>query len=117
MVFEKEVPEELELTYQHFLCFKCFHVSFTFTSYALIDDQLMEVAEKSKVLEFDEHYIGREFAHHCRNVVRNPEDLKGKEWVAAHLHLRNDTSIGKTRNHTMVIKTDIVKIFEIIYNI
>ena len=66
-------------------------------SYALIDDQLMEVAEKSEVLDFDEHYIGKEFAHRCRNVVPNPEDLKDKEWVAAHLHLRNDTSIRKTR--------------------
>ena len=82
-----------------FLCF-----IYIFLSYALTDDQLMEVAEKSEVLDFDEHYIGEEFAHHCRNVVPNPEDLKGKEWVAAHFHLRNDTSIGKTRNHTLVIR-------------
>ena len=75
--------------------FSCF--IYMLLSYALIDDQLMEVAEKSEVLDFDEHYIDKEFAHRCRNVVPNPEDLKDKEWVAAHLHLRNDKSIGKTR--------------------
>ena len=29
-----------------------------FLGYALTDDQLMELAEKSEVLDVDEHYIG-----------------------------------------------------------
>ena len=61
--------------------------------YALTDDQLMELVEKSKVLDVDEHYIGEEFARCCRNVIPNPEELKDKEWVGAYLQLRNDTTI------------------------
>ena len=61
--------------------------------YTLTDDQLMEVAEKSEVLDVDEHYIGEEFARRCRNVIPNPEELKDKEWVGAYLQLRNDTVI------------------------
>ena len=61
--------------------------------YALTDDQLMEVAEKSEVLDVGEHYIGKEFAWRCRNVIPNPEELKDKEWVGAYLQLRNDTTI------------------------
>ena len=45
---------------------------------ALTNDQLMEVEEKSEVLDVDEHYIGEEFARRCRNVIRNPEELKKK---------------------------------------
>ena len=29
MLFEKEIPEELELTYKYFLCFECSYISFT----------------------------------------------------------------------------------------
>ena len=47
--------------------------------YTLTDDQLTKVAEKSEVLDFDELYIGEEFARRCRNVIANPEDLKDKE--------------------------------------
>ena len=47
--------------------------------YALTDDQLMKVAEKSEVLDVGEHYIGKEFAQRCRNVIPNPEELKDKE--------------------------------------
>ena len=47
--------------------------------YALTEDQLMEVAEKSKVLDVDEHYIGEEFARRCRNVIPNTEELKDQE--------------------------------------
>ena len=46
---------------------------------ALTHDQLMEVAEKSKVLDIDENYIGVEFARRCCNVIPNPEKLKDKE--------------------------------------
>ena len=46
--------------------------------YALTDDQLMELAEKSEVLDADDYYIGEEFAQRCRNVIPNPEKLKGK---------------------------------------
>ena len=53
--------------------------------YALIDDQLMEVAEKSVVLEVDEHYTGEELPHCCRDVIPNPEELKDKEWIGAYL--------------------------------
>ena len=53
----------------------------------------MGVAEKSSVLDVDEHYIGKEFARRCSNVIPNPEELRDKEWVGAYLHLRNDTSI------------------------
>ena len=49
--------------------------------YALIDNQLMGVAEKSKVLDVDEHYIGKEFAQRCSNVIPNHEELRDKEWV------------------------------------
>ena len=42
--------------------------------YTLTDDQLMEVAEKSEVLDVDEYYIGKEFARRCRNVIPNPEE-------------------------------------------
>ena len=58
--------------------------------YALIHDQLMEVAEKSGVLEADEHYIVGELARPCRYIIPNPE-----EWVGAYLQLRNDASICK----------------------
>ena len=51
----------------------------------MTDDQLMEVAEKSEVLDVDENYIGEEFARRCRNVIPNPEKLKDKEWVGAYL--------------------------------
>ena len=61
--------------------------------YAMTDDQLMEVAEKSEVLDVDERYIGEEFARCCRNVIPYPEELKDKEWVGAYLQLRNDTTI------------------------
>ena len=61
--------------------------------YALTDDQPMEVVEKSEVLDVGEHYIGKEFARRCRNVIPNPEELKGKEWFGAYLQLRNDTTI------------------------
>ena len=61
--------------------------------YALTDDQLMELAEKSEVLDVDEHYIAEELARRCRNVIPNPEELKDKEWVRAYLQLRNDTTI------------------------
>ena len=47
--------------------------------YAMTDDQLMEVAEKSEVLDVDERYIGEEFARCCRNVIPYPEELKDKE--------------------------------------
>ena len=47
--------------------------------YTLADDQQMEVAEKSEVLDANEHYIGEEFARFCRNVMPNPEELKDKE--------------------------------------
>ena len=47
--------------------------------YTLADDQQMEVAEKSEVLDANEHYIGKEFARFCRNVMPNPEELKDKE--------------------------------------
>ena len=57
------------------------------------DAQLMEVAEKSEVLDVDEHYIGEEFPRRCHNVISNPEELKDKEWVGAYLQLRNDTTI------------------------
>ena len=60
--------------------------------YALTDDQLMELAEKSEVLNVDEHYIGAEFARRCR-IIPNPEELKDKEWVGAYLQLRNNTTI------------------------
>ena len=53
--------------------------------YTLTDDQLMEVAEKSKVLDVDENYIGVEFARRCRNVIPKPEELKDKYWVGAYL--------------------------------
>ena len=62
-------------------------------SYPLTDDQLMEVAEKSEVMDVGEHYIGKEFARRCRNVMPNPKELKYKEWVGAYLQLRNDTTI------------------------
>ena len=59
MLFEKEIPEELELTYQHFFMFCMFlYFIYMFLGYALTDDQLMELAEKSEVLDVDEHYIG-----------------------------------------------------------
>ena len=45
--------------------------------YALTDDQLMELAEKSEVLDVDEHYIREEFARRCR-IIPNPEELKDK---------------------------------------
>ena len=45
----------------------------------------MEVAEKSKVLDVDENYIGEEFARRYRNVIPSPEELKDKEWVGAYL--------------------------------
>ena len=61
--------------------------------YALTDDKLMEVAEKFEALDVDEHYIGEEFARRCCNVIRNPEELKDKEWVGAYLQLRNATTI------------------------
>ena len=57
------------------------------------NDQLMELAEKSEVLDVDEHYIGEEFARRCRNVIPNPEELKDKESVGAYLPLRNDTTV------------------------
>ena len=57
------------------------------------DAQLMEVAEKSEVLDVDEHYIGEEFPRRCHNVISNPEELEDKEWVGAYLQLRNDTTI------------------------
>ena len=63
------------------------------SGYALTDDQLMEVAEISEVLDVDEHYIGEEFARRCRNVIPKPEELKDKEWVGAYLQLKNDTTI------------------------
>ena len=44
----------------------------------MTDDQLMEVAEKSEVLDVDENYIGVEFARRCRNVIPKPEELKDK---------------------------------------
>ena len=65
--------------------------------YALTDYQLMEVAEKSEVLDVDEHYIGEEFSQRCRNVIPNTEGLKDKEWVGPYLQLRNDTAIRKAR--------------------
>ena len=52
--------------------------------YALTDDQLMEVAEKSQAPDVGEHYIGKEFARRCHNVIPNPEELKDKEWVGAY---------------------------------
>ena len=61
--------------------------------YALTDDQPMEVVEKSEVLDVGEHYIGKEFARRCRNVIPNPEELKDKEWIGAYLQLRNDSTI------------------------
>ena len=61
--------------------------------YALTDDQPMEVVEKSEVLDVGEHYIGKEFARRCRNVIPHPEELKDKEWIGAYLQLRNDTTI------------------------
>ena len=61
--------------------------------YALTDDQLMEVAQKSEVLDVDERYIGEEFARRCRNFIPNTEELKDKEWVGAYFQLRNDTTI------------------------
>ena len=60
--------------------------------YALTGDQLMEVAEKSEVLDLNEHYIGEEFARRCRNVIPNIEELKDKEWIGAFLQSRNDTT-------------------------
>ena len=47
-------------------------------AYTLTDDQLIEVAEKSQVLDVDEHFIGEVFAPRCRNVMPNPEELKDK---------------------------------------
>ena len=44
----------------------------------MTDDQLMEVAEKSEVLDVDENYIGVEFARRCRNVIPKLEELKDK---------------------------------------
>ena len=94
MLFGKEIPEELELTYQHFFMFLMFsYFIYMLLGYALTDDQLMEVAEKSEVLDIDENYIGVESARRCRNVIPNPEELKEKEWVGAYLQLRNDTTI------------------------
>ena len=94
MLFGKERPEELELTYQHFFIFSMFsYFIYMLLGYALTDDQLMEVAEKSEVLDIDENYIGVESARRCRNVIPNPEELKEKEWVGAYLQLRNDTTI------------------------
>ena len=61
--------------------------------YSLTDDQLMELAERSEVLDVDEHYIGEEFAWSGRDVIPNPEELKDKEWVGAYLQLRNGTTI------------------------
>ena len=80
MLFGKERPEELELTYQHFFIFSMFlYFIYMLLGYALTDDQLMEVAEKFNVLDVDENYIVVEFARHCRDVVPNPEELKDKE--------------------------------------
>ena len=94
MLFEKEILEEPELTYQHFFyVLNVFIFIYMLLGYALTDDQLMELAEKSEVLDVDEHYIGEEFARRCRNVIPNPEELKDKEWVGAYLQLRNDTTI------------------------
>ena len=94
MLFGKERPEELELTYQHFFIFSMFlYFIYMLLGYALTDDQLMEVAEKSEVLDVDENYMGQEFAWHCRNVISSPEELKDNEWVGAYLRLRNDTTI------------------------
>ena len=53
----------------------------------------MQVAEKFEVLDADEHYIGEEFALHCRSVISNPEELKDKEWAEAYLQLRNGMPI------------------------
>ena len=61
--------------------------------YTLTNDQLIEVAERSDVVDVDEHYIGEKFAWRCRNVIPNPEELKDKEWVGVYLQLRNDTTI------------------------
>ena len=47
-------------------------------AYTLTDDQLIEVAEKSQVLDVDEHFIGEVFSPRCRNVIPNPEELKDK---------------------------------------
>ena len=58
--------------------------------YTLIDDQLMETAEKPEVLDVDEHYIGEEFAQCYRNLILNAEGLKDKEWIGAYLQLRNN---------------------------
>ena len=80
MLFGKERPEELELTYQHFFIFSMFlYFIYMLLGYALTDDQLMEVAEKSEVLDVDENYMGQEFACHCRNVISSPEELKDNE--------------------------------------
>ena len=96
--FRKEIPEELELTYQRFFMFWIFlYFLYMLLCYTLADDQQMEVAEKSEVLDANEHYIGEEFARFCRNVMPNPEELKDKEWAGAYLQLRNDTAIWKAR--------------------
>ena len=60
------------------------YVIYMLLDYALTDDQLMEVAEKSQAPDVGEHYIGKEFARRCHNVIPNPEELKDKEWVGAY---------------------------------
>ena len=78
MFFGKEIPEELELTYQHLFTFlMLLYFIHMLLGYTLTDDQLMEVAEKSEVLDVDENYIGVEFARRCR-VIPKPEELKDK---------------------------------------
>ena len=75
MFFGKKISEEFELTYQHFFMFLMFlYFIYMLLGRALTDNQLMEVAEKSEVLDVDEYYIVEEFSRRCRNVILNPED-------------------------------------------
>ena len=54
------------------------YIIYMVLAYTLTDDQLIEAAEKSQVLDVGEHFIGEEFARRCRNVIPNPEKLKDK---------------------------------------
>ena len=57
MFSRKEIPEEL--TDQRFFTFWIFlYFIYMLLGYVLTDHQLMEVEEKSEVLDVDERYIG-----------------------------------------------------------
>ena len=52
------------------------------------EEQLMEVAEYSEVLDITNDFLESDFRERCINIIPYPERIKNGEWYDAYIYLK-----------------------------